>query len=120
MIPANKQSQEVCKCVYHENVDMVLEALQNKAREKKLKTVDYQKISNADSIRKETVCDVHNEDCVWRKCEKWTPRSVEKLFPFNNMDTVIQYYQWETVIVERKDKNDLRTTKKMMKNGTIE
>ena len=36
------------------------------------------------------------------------------------MDTVIQYYQWETVIVERKDKNDLRTTKKMMKNGTTE
>ena len=64
VIPSNKQSQEVCKCVYHENVDMVLEALQNKAREKKLKTVDYQKISNADSIWKETVCDVHNEDCV--------------------------------------------------------
>ena len=63
---------------------------------------------------------MHNEDCVWRKCENCTPRSVEKLFPFNNMDTVIQYYQWETVIVERKDKNDLRTTKKMMKNGTIE
>ena len=39
---------------------------------------------------------------------------------FNNMDTVIQYYQWKTVIVERKDKKDLRTPKKMMKKGTIE
>ena len=50
---------------------------------------------------------------VWWKCENWTPRSVEKLFPFNYMDIVIQYYQWETIIVERKDKKDLWTTKKM-------
>ena len=35
------------------------------------------------------------------------------------METVIQHFQWETVIVERKDKKCLRT-KKMMKNGTIE
>ena len=91
---------------------MVLEALQNKARAKKLKTVDYQKTLNADSIWKETVCDMYNEDCVRQKCENCTPRSVEKLFPFNNIDNVIQYYQQETVIVERKDKKDLRTTKK--------
>ena len=27
VIPVNKQSEEVCECVYYENVDMVLEAL---------------------------------------------------------------------------------------------
>ena len=80
---------------------------------------DYQKISNADSIWKETVCDMHNEDCVWRKCENCIPRSIEKLFQFYNVDTVIQYCQWETLIVGRKDKKDLRTTKKMMKRLVI-
>ena len=62
MIPVNKQSQEFNKWVYHKNVGMVLEALQNKARAEKLKTVDYQKTSNADSIWKETV--MYNEDCL--------------------------------------------------------
>ena len=30
------KEREVCKCVYHENIDMVLEALQNKARAERL------------------------------------------------------------------------------------
>ena len=51
---------------------MVYEALQNKARTEKLKTVDYKKTSNADSIWKETVCDMYNEDHVWQKCENYT------------------------------------------------
>ena len=40
VIPVNKQSQEVCKCIYHENIDMICTSLINKARLEKLKT-DY-------------------------------------------------------------------------------
>ena len=54
VIPVNKHSQEVCQFVYHENVDMILEALQNKARAEHLKITDYQKISNAYSMWSET------------------------------------------------------------------
>ena len=54
VIPVNKQPQEACKCVYRKNVDMVLAALQNKTRAEHLKITNYQKISNADSIQRET------------------------------------------------------------------
>ena len=64
VIPVTKQSQEVCKCVYHENVDMLCTSLVNKARFEKLET-DYKMVANADSIWKVTVCDIYNEDCVW-------------------------------------------------------
>ena len=49
VIPVNKQSQEVGKCVYHENVDMLCTSLINKARFEKLET-DYKMVANADSI----------------------------------------------------------------------
>ena len=62
---------------------------------------------------------MYNEDCI-RQNVKVTPQYLLENVPFNNMDTVIQYYQWKIVIVERKDKKDLRTPIKMMKNGTIE
>ena len=87
-IPVNEQSQKVCKCVYHENVDMLCTSLVNKARFEKLET-DYKMVANADSIWKVTVCDIYNEDCVWRKCEKCTPKSIEKLFPFKDTDDII-------------------------------
>ena len=66
------------------------------------------------------ICDMYNEDCVWQKCKKCNPRSVRKLFPFKNTDTVIEYYQWEAVIVYKKEKEDYRTTKNVMKIGTTE
>ena len=62
-IPVNKQSQEVCKCVYHENIDMICTSLVNKGRLEKLET-DYKIIENADSIWKATVCDIYNKNYV--------------------------------------------------------
>ena len=114
-IPVNEQSQKVCKCVYHENVDMLCTSLVNKARFEKLET-DYKMVANADSIWKVTVCDIYNEDCIWRKCEKCTPKSIEKLFPFKDTDDIIEYFQWETVMVERNEKKNYRTTKKSDEN----
>ena len=40
---------------------------------------------------------MYNENCIWQKCEKWSPWPVAKLFSFNNTATVIEYYQRETV-----------------------
>ena len=119
VIPVQKQSQDVCKCVYHENIDSICASLTNKARNEPLE-IDYKLIANADSIWKETVCDIYNEDCIWRKCEKCNPRSIEQLFPFTDTSTIIEYFQWETVMVERNGKKDFRMTKKVMKIGTIE
>ena len=97
---------------------MLCTSLINKARFEKLET-DYKTVANADSIWKVTVCDVYSEDCVWRKCEKCTPRSIEKLFHFKHTDDIIEYFQWETVMVERNEKKNYRTTKKVMKTGTV-
>ena len=72
-IPVNKQFQEVCKCVYHENIDMICTSLVNKARSEKLKS-DYKVIANADSIWNVTVCNIYNKDCVWRQCENCSPK----------------------------------------------
>ena len=115
MIPVNNQSQEVYKCVYHENVDMLCTSLVNKARFEKLET-DYKMVANADSIWKVTVCDIYNEDCVWWKCEKCTPKSIEKLFPFKDTDDIIEYFQWETVMVERNEKKELPNNKRSDEN----
>ena len=38
-----------------------------------------------------TVCDMYNEDCI-RQNVKVTPQYLLENVPFNNMDTVIQYY----------------------------
>ena len=97
---------------------MLCTSLVNKVRFEKLET-DYKMVANADSIWKVTVRDIYNEDCVWRKCEKCTPKSIEKLFPFKDTDDIIEYFQWETVMVERNEKENYRTTKKLMKTGTV-
>ena len=64
VIPVNKQFQEVCKCVYHEKINMICTSLVNKARFEKLET-DYKIIANADLIWKSTACDIYSKDCVW-------------------------------------------------------
>ena len=47
VIPVQKQSQDVCKCVYHENIDLICTALVNFARSNKLK-LNFGNISSAD------------------------------------------------------------------------
>ena len=48
VIPVQKQSQDVCKCIYHENIDLICTALINFSRKKKLQEI-------ADNIGKLTV-----------------------------------------------------------------
>ena len=51
VIPLQKQSHHVCKCVYHENIDLICSSLVNKARIWKLE-YDYK---NADFMWKKTL-----------------------------------------------------------------
>ena len=55
VIPVQKQSQEVCKCIYHENIDMICEGLVNKARFLRL-PIHFKDVYNADNIWVKTVC----------------------------------------------------------------
>ena len=85
---------------------MIFTSLVNKTRLEKLET-DYKIIANADSIWKATVCDVYSKDCVWRQCEDCSPKSIEKLFPFKDANVIIEYFQWETVMVKRNGKKKI-------------
>ena len=40
-----------------------------------------------------------------------SPKSIEKLFPFKDTNAIIEYFQWETLMVERNRKRDYRTKK---------
>lgn len=106
VIPVQQQSQEVCQCIYHENIDLICESLEKFARKKKL-PLDFKSTRSADVIWTSTVCDKYNEDCVWRRCDKCGTFKVMNLFdlllPYN--DEMIDIYQWKSVLVKRKKKN---------------
>ena len=40
-----------------------------------------------------------------------SPKSNEKLFPFKDTNVIIEYFQWETLKVERNGKKDYQTKK---------
>ena len=79
VIPVQKQSQDVRKCVYHENIDLICTALVNFARSKKLE-LNFKNISSADSIWKLTVCDIYEKDSVWRNCENCSCEKINDEF----------------------------------------
>ena len=117
VIPMQKQSQDVCRCIYHENIDLICQALTNKARKDKIQ-LNFKEVSTADDIWQLTACDIYIKDCVWRysKCKA---SNISKLFPFQDVNSEIKYNQQENVIVERKDKPDTRATRKNQKHGSV-
>ena len=38
VIPLKEQSQEVCQCIYHENIDLICDTVEKLARKKKITT----------------------------------------------------------------------------------
>ena len=64
VILVQKQSQNVGKCIYHENMDLICQAFTNKARKDKLH-LNFKEVTTSDYIWQLTVCDIYNEDCVW-------------------------------------------------------
>ena len=101
-MPVQKQSQDVCKCMYHENIDLICTSLVNLSRSKKLK-LNYKNISTADNIWKLTVCDIYKKDCVWRRCEKCSCENIDDEFQLlqPHTEAEITVSQWETVMVHK-------------------
>ena len=48
-IPVPKQYQEICKCKYHKNIDVICEALFNRTQFQRL-LIHFKDVSNADNI----------------------------------------------------------------------
>ena len=94
VIPVQKQSQEVCKCIHHENIDMICEALVNKARFQRL-PIQFKDVYNDDNIRVKTVSSKYDETCVHRKSNKCGTGIIPSLFPFEHLGKIIQVTQWK-------------------------
>nr|XP_042900443.1 uncharacterized protein LOC122269779 [Parasteatoda tepidariorum] len=87
VLPSGKKDQEVCMCVYHENIDMILSGIG---------ALSPDLPSNSEAIAKETVCgfDEKHISCIDRLCsicgvEKYLDDKV----PFENLDCTVKYYQ---------------------------
>ena len=63
ILSVQAQLQEVCKCIYHENVDLVCTALANFSRSKQIQ-IDLKSFVTADNLVKTTVCDIFDKNCL--------------------------------------------------------
>ena len=115
-----QQSQEVCKCIYHENIDLICTSLTNFSHSKMLE-IDYKLVGNANNIWRATLCDIFKEDCIWQKCENCSSSSIYQLFEPLNMYHYeeILLSQWEYVVV-KKDNNSTKIIKKVQQKLSVE
>ena len=109
--------------MYYRNIDMICEALVNKALFQKL-PIQFKDVSNADNIWVKTVCSKYDETCVHEKCNKLGTGIIPNLFPFEHLGEIILVSQWESVTVERSTKDakiqkDFRITKKATESRTL-
>ena len=79
VLPVQAQSQEISKCIYHENIDLVCTALANFSRLKQFQT-DLESFASADSLVKITVCDIFDKNCIWRNCDNCSTNNIYKSF----------------------------------------
>ena len=84
VIPAWKQSQDVCKCVYHENINLICESLEKCARKKNL-SLGFKSANSADAILTPTVHDTDRLNCFNQKLGDWT---------LNDMAKTVAYHGW--------------------------
>ena len=109
-----------CKCIYHENIDLVCTALANFSRSKQIQ-IDLKSFATADNLVKTTVCDIFDKNCVWRNCDNCSTNNIYKLFEplqtfYNDQITI---YQWERILLE-KEGNSLKVTKKASQSKCID
>ena len=89
IIQVCKQSQDVCKCIQHENIDLICEVLINKAHSQK-HNVKYKDVSTAHNIWEQTVCSQYNGNCAYRKCDRCCTTVIPNLFPFQNLEQKVE------------------------------
>ena len=90
----------MCKCIYHENIGLLYEALHT--RSQKL-PIGYKDLSTADNIWVKTVCSKYDKNCVYR-CSSCGTSVIPSLFPFHNCEEEVEVSQRTSVNVERKPK----------------
>ena len=120
LLPVQAQSQEVSKCIYHENIDLVCTVLTNFSRSKQIQ-IDLKSFASADNLVKTTVCDIFDKNCVWRNCYSCSTNNIYKSFEplqkfYNDQITI---YHWERVLLEKKG-NSRKVTKKALQSKCID
>jgi hypothetical protein len=80
--------QDVCYCIYHENIELMLLGLC------KLAIPD---LSCSKDIMTLTVCDIENIKCRSRSCENCGTNKVEEYFKDISSELPVSYYQWNTI-----------------------
>lgn len=104
VIKPNAKFRETCLCKIHTNIALVVDAL------KKNKIINEQTV---DGIMKTICCDITNQKCLERTCDKCYEREVE----FNNFEKTgtITYATWRTKKVIITIKNKEKTVNKTVK-----
>ena len=98
IIPMLKQSQEVCQCICHENINLLLESLCKYIRSNHV-NCDLHEIQTSDVIWEKTVCGKYNLNCVRCECTNCSVDNIDILFSFhnNNLLDEIELFQWKGV-----------------------
>ena len=110
-----QESQEVFKCIYHENNDLICTPLTNFLRSTNIE-IDYKLVSNANNICKATICDTFKEGCIWQKCGICSSSNLYQLFEPLNMYIGSQ---WEYMMV-KKDNDLTNIIKKVQQKLSVE
>ena len=121
VIPIQEQKQEVCQCIYHENINLICESLIKFARQKKV-MLDFKTINSADTIWSSTVCNIYSESCCWRRCEKCGTDDIDKLVePIKQYSKEeLELYQWQTIVVEKKVEGEGQDEEQLDEGGQID
>ena len=121
VIPIQEQKQEVCQCIYRENINLICESLIKFARQKKV-MLDFKTINSADTIWSSTVCNIYSESCCWRRCEKCGTDDIDKLVePIKQYSKEeLELYQWQTIVVEKKVEGEGQDEEQLDEGGQID
>lgn len=108
VFPVSQRDHEVCMCMHHENIEMLLDGLNKMSKTMKLPT-------NAETAMKETICyfDLNDDkslNCCKRNCRECGVDSwVNKVINFDENDLEedmeTNFYQWKRI--EGKMKKEL-------------
>lgn len=89
VLSSGKKSQEVCMCIYHENIQMLLSGM---------KVICPELPSNAEVLAKESVCafDQDHITCIDRSCLLCSAEEcIDRKIPEEMLEHSVKYYQWD-------------------------
>lgn len=92
VLPMTEKDREVCYCVYHENLDLLLAGFK--------KTFPELGIQNIKELLKLTVCKYENlmkVECADRKCKECGVNRIYDEFEEIDNDRLVTFYQWISI-----------------------